>query len=108
MYTSVFLERAHIARHGLSAWRRISHRQVKLTMTDVREKARALERLAATKTTAARNDEQEAKRQAFERLKTEAPDVAAFVSTVSSVFGRPAYIAIKFADGTVYRHGRQS
>ena len=42
LYTSVFLERAHIARHGLSAWRRISHRQVKLTMTDVREKARAL------------------------------------------------------------------
>ena len=48
---------------------------------------------------------QEDKAAAFRKLRSEAPDVAAFVSELSAAFGKPSAVEIEYEDGTTFRSG---
>jgi hypothetical protein len=51
-------------------------------------------------------NEADRKRAVFERLKTESPDVAEWISQMSQAFGRPLAIVIKFRSGELFRSGK--
>ena len=63
-------------------------------MTDPAAKIKAIERELL-----------DAKRAAFERIKRESPDAAAFLAMAAEMFGKPSAVEIEFADGTKFVTG---